>query len=248
MKTLVKETGNHIDMVGTCKRGEVAATLDEIIKAFGMPTMGGPEDKVTKQWDIKFEDDSLATIYDWKVPYPNDGSEYQWTIGGNSIDSAINVWAELKAIKDKQFTATNYTYISIDDLQLKIAESTGYPVVTKWCDSLTMSEGILLSAIDDNYAVTKEFNTWQEVLTLGALREAIDSHVVKKWDVACEIDYEAEVDLGVAGYVMVYGNDTEVNVDVHAKTEKEAKSLAVELLKDEYAIDSAEAIHAMEIK
>jgi hypothetical protein len=107
---------------------------------------------------------------------------------------------------------------------------------------------MLISAIDDNYAVTKEFNTWKEVITLKTLRESIDSHIVKKWDVLCEIDYEAEVDLGVGGYVMAYGFNSEVNIEVQAKTEKEAKSKAVGLLEDEYVIDSAKAINAKEIK
>lgn len=263
METLVKETGNHLEMVGTCKRGEVTATLDELIKAFGMPAMGGVEDKITKQWDIQFKDDSLATIYDWKVPYPNDGSEYQWTIGGDSIDSALNVWEEIKAVKTKIWNLETpkapiekliakqpcYIYIYIDDLKIKIAESKEDPTVITWCDSLTMVEGMLLSAIADSYPVSKERSSlWEETLTLGELRTFIDAEVVKEWGVSCEVDYEAEIDLGVAGYVTAYGFNSEVNIEVQAKTEQEAKSKAVELLEDEYVIDSAKAINAKEIK
>jgi hypothetical protein len=61
-----------------------------------MPTFSSDEDyeKVTTEWIIKFEDGTIATIYDWKryeegAPVLNE--VYEWHIGGYSETAVSRV-------------------------------------------------------------------------------------------------------------------------------------------------------------
>lgn len=67
---------------GTSLRGYVKANLETLIKKLGEPIREPSGDgKVTCGWIIDFGDDTVATIYDWKVSEIPSG-EYLWHIGG----------------------------------------------------------------------------------------------------------------------------------------------------------------------
>jgi hypothetical protein len=73
--------GANVNM--TSLRGEIATTYGELVEIFG-PPHSGPNadlDKVTCEWRLKFEDGTVATIYDWKTGYTPRGV-YDWHIGG----------------------------------------------------------------------------------------------------------------------------------------------------------------------
>lgn len=77
-----------VDVNGTCLQGYITAKYQDLVAAFGKPT---PSDgyKSDAEWEIKFENGTVATVYNWKNGRNykgNDGLdvEYitQWNIGG----------------------------------------------------------------------------------------------------------------------------------------------------------------------
>ncbi len=67
---------------GTCLQGYIETTYVELVNVFGKPTelSGG---KVSVEWIIRFSDDTVASIYDWKLSETPMGV-YKWHIGGRS--------------------------------------------------------------------------------------------------------------------------------------------------------------------
>lgn len=67
---------------GSSLVGEIVASFDEIREAFGDP--GRPMDPAKTQvgWQLEFEDGTIATIYDWKKPFPVTLVQL-WNIGGH---------------------------------------------------------------------------------------------------------------------------------------------------------------------
>jgi hypothetical protein len=67
----------------TSYKGEIHSTLGELVDIFGPPDSGidADLDKVTCEWRLRFEDGTVATIYDWKTNRTPRG-EYGWHIGG----------------------------------------------------------------------------------------------------------------------------------------------------------------------
>lgn len=79
--------GANINM--TAYQGEFAITYAELCEIFGPPDIGPNDrdmDKVTCEWKLKFEDGTIASIYDYKVGY-TPTCEYEWHIGGHSADA-----------------------------------------------------------------------------------------------------------------------------------------------------------------
>ncbi len=68
--------------------GFVRSTRRELQERFGKPMTFSPLDtdgKVTTEWLIEFEDDVIASIYDWKryeLGTPALDEVYNWHIGG----------------------------------------------------------------------------------------------------------------------------------------------------------------------
>ena len=78
---------------GSGLKGYVTATYAQLVKVFGLPDYGPnnkTRDKVTCQWNLKFADGTIATIYDWKLSSTPMGV-YEWHIGGVSGDSCLRV-------------------------------------------------------------------------------------------------------------------------------------------------------------
>ena len=66
---------------GTSLQGYVNTTYANLVSLFGQGIGGG--DKTTAEWVLKFDDGTIATIYDWKECCTPMGN-YQWHVGGNS--------------------------------------------------------------------------------------------------------------------------------------------------------------------
>jgi len=82
--TIMKfETGDHIYVGGTSLQGQIEIGYNQLVRILGEPTFETSGDgKVLAEWYLKFEDGTVATIYDWKnygrkVEYITD-----WHIGG----------------------------------------------------------------------------------------------------------------------------------------------------------------------
>ena len=76
------------DANGTSLQGYMRATYAQLVERFGQPEGGG--DKTTVEWCLKFEDGTVATIYDWKE-YETPMYEYDWHIGGKSERAVARV-------------------------------------------------------------------------------------------------------------------------------------------------------------
>lgn len=74
----------EIETSGTFLQGYVETTKADLIRAFGEPT-NYEDSKVTIEWGLRFEDRTIATIYDWKryeLGTPKDDELMTYNIGG----------------------------------------------------------------------------------------------------------------------------------------------------------------------
>jgi len=71
---------------GTWLQGYVGTTYNELFEKFGSQHSRGDHFKTTCEWHIKFEDGTIATIYDWKRDEHYTDCEH-WNIGGNRIEA-----------------------------------------------------------------------------------------------------------------------------------------------------------------
>ena len=80
---------------GTHLQGNVGATYQELVEIFGEPTRfewsNESDNKVDAQWAIKFEDGTIATIYNYKNGLNYLGAEGKrvseismWNVGGHN--------------------------------------------------------------------------------------------------------------------------------------------------------------------
>jgi hypothetical protein len=76
---------------GTHLIGYIETRYDTLVQVFGEPTMsGGVDDKSHTQWNLEFEDGTVATIYDWKEPeLPLE--LYNWHVGGRGQEALSHV-------------------------------------------------------------------------------------------------------------------------------------------------------------
>lgn len=91
------------DIIGTSKQGYTTdicrAELEEI---FGTPKEFDAHDKTTTEWDIRFADGTIGTIYDWKRDCePDFYEDFEWNIGGNDIMAAIHINDLIEAYRAK---------------------------------------------------------------------------------------------------------------------------------------------------
>ncbi len=100
-KTAIKFKTNA-NAGGTSLKGYINIPYNELVKVLGDPDeMNG--DKTLAEWCLKFEDDTIATIYDWK----NYGADVEtitnWHIGGhdlNAVDKIKELFPNYKVTKD----------------------------------------------------------------------------------------------------------------------------------------------------
>lgn len=75
----------EIAISGTSLQGYVETTKAELVSVFGDPITYEDGDKVTIEWGIRFEDGTIATIYDWKryeKGTPKDDELMTYNVGG----------------------------------------------------------------------------------------------------------------------------------------------------------------------
>lgn len=94
------------DAVGTCLQGYIDADYATLVRVFGRPSRGDGY-KVDAEWCIRFDDGTIATVYNYK-----DGKNYlgrngmpktkirDWHIGGTSKAAVERVHAALSAVDD----------------------------------------------------------------------------------------------------------------------------------------------------
>ena len=97
MPKILKVNTKDIDVCGTSLRGYIDVKYSTLVSKFGEPHYDGDGEKTDVEWDIEFEDGTVAVIYNWK-----DGPNYlggrgtpvesieEWHIGGH--DSRVESW------------------------------------------------------------------------------------------------------------------------------------------------------------
>lgn len=88
---------NDTGWVGTHYQGQVHCPYDLLVDLFGEPTEGD-NFKTDCEWIVKFEDKTIATIYDWKIGQNYLGEDgippeknTTWNIGGHRSQAVDNV-------------------------------------------------------------------------------------------------------------------------------------------------------------
>ena len=92
---IVGSKDNPLPFVGGSKQGQLDEIYyNDIERVFGPPSYseGSGDGKVQMEWDIKFDNGVRAAIYDYKqYGIPVNDIDY-WRIGGNSPESATEVY------------------------------------------------------------------------------------------------------------------------------------------------------------
>ena len=92
------------ETAGTWLQGDIKTTRANLEAVFGEPTFYEEGEKVTVLWGLKFEDGTLATIYDYKrgeKGKPALNEEMLYNIGGLSADAVARVHEALEASRAK---------------------------------------------------------------------------------------------------------------------------------------------------
>ena len=98
------KTHNDIDgffTSGTHLQGHITCNYEDIVKAFGQPNESDGY-KSDAGWDIKWNDGTLSTIYNWKNGnnYNSDGTRtesiVEWNVGGKEIKALHYVLRQIK--------------------------------------------------------------------------------------------------------------------------------------------------------
>ena len=86
----------------TSLKGEFPITFAELVEIFGRPNYGpnADLDKTTCEWNLKFEDGTIATIYDYKTSRTPMG-EYEWHIGGHDTLAYTHIVDTIIQHRDK---------------------------------------------------------------------------------------------------------------------------------------------------
>jgi hypothetical protein len=98
----MKFTNATADINGTCLQGYITADYDELVECFGDFTSEGDGYKIDVEWELTFEDGTIATIYNWKNGHNYLGETgcpveciERWHIGGRSQRAVERVEAAL---------------------------------------------------------------------------------------------------------------------------------------------------------
>lgn len=80
-------------MNGTSFVGKIKCTYDELVSLFGELHYDYQcrDEKVQYEWDIKFEDGNVASIYDWKECGMSKHDIIEWHVGGFDKKALWNV-------------------------------------------------------------------------------------------------------------------------------------------------------------
>ena len=86
----------------TSLKGEFPITYAELVEIFGRPNYGpnADLDKTTCEWNLKFEDGTKASIYDYRTSSTPMG-EYEWHIGGHDAQAYTHIVDTIIQHRDK---------------------------------------------------------------------------------------------------------------------------------------------------
>lgn len=95
------------DITGTHLQGYISTTYENIVSVLGKQHYNGDDYKVDAEWALKFEDGTIATLYNWKNGKNYCGDEgcaleeiTEWNIGGHS-PRAVELLTDLLKSKEE---------------------------------------------------------------------------------------------------------------------------------------------------
>jgi hypothetical protein len=128
-----------IDSNCTCLQGEVDASYQELCDLFGAPT-GGDGYKVDAEWYVKFDDGTIATIYNWKNGKNYEGENglnvediRDWHVGGftgkapKRVQIALDLHREKKQEEEDKGDKFKEAFGSAFEMFESIAQTKGVP-------------------------------------------------------------------------------------------------------------------------
>jgi hypothetical protein len=80
---------------GTSLMGYVTNTYERLVAVFGEPDGPSGDGKVQVEWDLRFADGTVVTIYDWKQYDVDVKDVIKWNVGGRTTQAVTLVEAEL---------------------------------------------------------------------------------------------------------------------------------------------------------
>ena len=89
----LNDDNKNADISYTGLVGTVTTTYAALVHAFGQPDRTNG-DKTTAEWCLRFDDGTVASIYDWKEPSTPMGL-HSWHVGGKSVKALLRVEAHL---------------------------------------------------------------------------------------------------------------------------------------------------------
>jgi len=94
----VLESGPDIDVTGTSYVGLIEASYLELADIFGEDVGESGDGKVTAEYNVRFADGTVATIYNWKTD-ADPLFEKNWHVGGKNNEALWNVMDALDAYR-----------------------------------------------------------------------------------------------------------------------------------------------------
>lgn len=88
MTTFTQTDTNNLN--GSHLQGVVTVDYQKLVKIFGEPERFSGDGKTTVEWDIEFDDGTVASIYDWKE-WVQAEAVTQWHVGGFSAKALARV-------------------------------------------------------------------------------------------------------------------------------------------------------------
>ena len=104
----MKFTAGNADINMTSLQGYINTSYDDLVRCFGEPTSDGDAYKVDAEWELTFEDGTVATIYNWKNGRNYcgmDGMDVEditdWHVGGRNSRAVAHVEAAMREYLDR---------------------------------------------------------------------------------------------------------------------------------------------------
>ena len=98
MEVKILESGPDIDVTGTSYVGLLEASYFELADVFGEDIGASGDGKVTAEYNVEFNDGTVATIYNWKTD-ADPLFEKNWHVGGKTNEALWNVMDALEAYR-----------------------------------------------------------------------------------------------------------------------------------------------------
>ena len=86
----------HADINMSSLQGRLNVSFDELVRCFGPPSFEWASEKTQCEWYLVFEDNTIATIYDYKMGEIPVHQINNWSVGGFTKRAYTHVLSTLE--------------------------------------------------------------------------------------------------------------------------------------------------------